>query len=57
MSDSDTSDIVHASDCAVHRAPAYEPGPCDCGATPAPLPEEVERLCDALRAVPGVRVS
>lgn len=22
----------HASDCALHRAPAYEPGPCDCGA-------------------------
>lgn len=22
----------HASDCAVHRAPAYPPGPCDCGA-------------------------
>lgn len=28
--------IVHASDCAVHNAPAYEPGPCDCGATKAP---------------------
>lgn len=22
----------HASDCAVHNAPAYEPGECDCGA-------------------------
>ena len=21
----------HYSDCAVHRAPAYEPGPCNCG--------------------------
>jgi hypothetical protein len=21
----------HWSDCAVHRAPAYEPGPCNCG--------------------------
>ncbi len=21
----------HASDCAVHNAPALEPGPCDCG--------------------------
>lgn len=20
----------HSSDCAVHSAPAYEPGPCDC---------------------------
>ena len=24
--------IIHASDCALHNAPAYEPGPCDCGA-------------------------
>jgi hypothetical protein len=24
---------THASDCAVHNAPATEPGPCDCGAT------------------------
>ena len=22
----------HASDCAVHNAPAYPPAPCDCGA-------------------------
>ena len=22
----------YASDCAVHNAPAYPPGPCDCGA-------------------------
>jgi hypothetical protein len=22
---------VHYSDCAVHNAPAYAPGPCDCG--------------------------
>lgn len=27
------SDMVHASDCALHNGPAYEPGPCDCGAT------------------------
>lgn len=27
----DTND--HASDCAVHNAPAYVPGPCDCGVT------------------------
>jgi hypothetical protein len=27
--------IVHASDCAVHNAPAYEPGHCDCGAAKA----------------------
>lgn len=23
--------VHHWSDCAVHNAPAYEPGPCDCG--------------------------
>ena len=25
-------EIKHVSDCAVHNGPAYEPGPCDCGA-------------------------
>lgn len=25
--------VEHASDCAVHNAPAYEPGRCTCGAT------------------------
>lgn len=24
--------LQHASDCAVHNGPAYEAGPCDCGA-------------------------
>ena len=24
---------VHSSHCAVYNAPAYEPGPCDCGAS------------------------
>jgi len=24
---------IHLSDCAVHNGPAYEPGPCDCGAS------------------------
>lgn len=24
--------VQHASDCAVHNGPAYEAGPCDCGA-------------------------
>jgi hypothetical protein len=24
--------VIHASDCAVHDAPAYEPGRCTCGA-------------------------
>jgi hypothetical protein len=27
---------AHASDCAVHNAPAYPPGPCDCGAEREP---------------------
>jgi len=22
---------MHYSDCSLHNAPAYEPGPCDCG--------------------------
>ncbi|MYI74467.1 MAG: hypothetical protein F4057_03860 [Acidobacteria bacterium] len=25
------TEIRHWSDCAVHNAPAYPPGPCDCG--------------------------
>lgn len=28
----DRAQARHASDCAVHNAPAYPPGPCDCGA-------------------------
>lgn len=24
--------LQHTSDCAVHNGPAYEAGPCDCGA-------------------------
>lgn len=27
--------VVHASDCAVHNAPALPVGPCDCGVAPA----------------------
>ena len=23
--------VQHHSDCALHNAPAYDPGPCDCG--------------------------
>ncbi|MBG0871427.1 hypothetical protein H0X91_15755 [Burkholderia sp. 9777_1386] len=26
------ADVIHASDCAVHNAPALPRGPCDCGA-------------------------
>lgn len=28
-------DTGHDSDCAVHNAPAYQPGPCDCMPTQA----------------------
>jgi hypothetical protein len=31
----------HWSDCAVHRAPAYDPGPCDCGGIPSKTYEEL----------------
>jgi hypothetical protein len=34
----------HASDCAVHNAPAYPVGACDCGAQPYP-----ENFIDALK--------
>mgnify|MGYP003652894203 CR=1 FL=1 len=27
--------VVHASDCSEHDAPAFEPGPCTCGAAKA----------------------
>jgi hypothetical protein len=27
--------VVHASDCAMCNVPAYEPGPCTCGAITA----------------------
>jgi hypothetical protein len=32
----------HSSDCALHNAPAYPPGPCDCGA-------DDRQECEALR--------
>lgn len=32
--------IFHASDCALHNAPALEPGPCDCGAASLLAPKE-----------------
>ena len=33
----------HRSDCAIFNAPAYEPGPCDCGAAPLiSYPEKAE---------------
>jgi len=36
----------HASDCAVHNAPAYAPGPCDCGVDAG----IAERIAKALHA-------
>ena len=34
--------MKHWSDCAVHNAPAYTPGECDCGGYPSlnPIPTE-----------------
>lgn len=32
---SEARPVVHASDCAAHDAPAYEAGPCTCGAIKA----------------------
>ena len=34
----------HASDCAMHNAPAYEPGPCDCLPTPQMCRAAVEYM-------------
>ena len=34
LSDALAADGGHRSDCAVHNAPAFEPGPCDCGVRP-----------------------
>lgn len=34
-----SSAISHASDCALHDGPAFEPGDCDCGAEPDMTPE------------------
>lgn len=36
----------HKSDCAVHNAPALEPGPCDCSATPT-TSEAERRVVDS----------
>lgn len=33
---SEAQAIAHASDCAVHNAPAYKPGRCDCGVVKSP---------------------
>lgn len=31
LSDALAGGLPHRSDCAVYQAPAYEPGPCNCG--------------------------
>lgn len=35
---------IHASDCAVHNAPALPVGPCDCGLQPAALPDDIPAI-------------
>ena len=40
---------THVSECAVHNGPAYEAGPCDCGAIKAerePRPSSPNRFDD-----------
>jgi hypothetical protein len=47
LSPAPAPELHHYSGCATHNAPAYEPGPCDCGGyLPAP---EREGLVEALR--------
>ena len=47
MSDEKT---IHASDCAVHNAPAFPPGPCDCKADDESIPvRQARQVCDDLR--------
>lgn len=42
-------ELHHYSGCAVHNAPAYEPGPCDCGGyIPAPEREGHESIIDRM---------
>lgn len=42
--------MSHTSDCAVHNAPAFAPGPCDCGARIVELEAmATEMIC----AIPG----
>lgn len=46
-------EIQHASGCAVHNAPAYEPGPCDCGAEGA---EVTPAMIEAVRSLAGINI-
>lgn len=46
--------MPHASDCAVHNAPALPPGPCTCGAEMI-APQDMIELADAIdRATDGM---
>ena len=47
--------VQHASDCAVHNAPALEPGPCNCGAEPRPaqLDQAQENECRCIKSGPN----
>jgi hypothetical protein len=64
--DGDAKQGEHWSDCAVNRAPAYEPGPCDCGGFYSPIVtprdsagrwRDLDKLADELRMVafPGAQ--
>lgn len=49
----ETGNVEHASDCALHNAPALPVGPCDCGATPELYSEsELRRAEDLLSGEP-----
>jgi hypothetical protein len=41
-------DKLHWSDCAVHNAPAYPAGPCDCGVAQEPEREALKLALEAL---------
>lgn len=46
---------LHASDCAVHNAPALPVGPCDCGARPPRRTPRSEALANARAAIAKAR--
>lgn len=44
--------IRHASDCAIHNAPALPVGPCDCGASAPSSPMHQCPVCARRVAIP-----
>jgi hypothetical protein len=44
------ADKLHWSDCAVHNAPAYPAGACDCGVAQEPEREALKLALDALES-------